>query len=545
MTAGYIRLRPWTLIVLLLSPLTPVAAQTVARWTFDDDPPGVVTSDLLPGLNGVIVDATRVVGAGEQGLALSFARPSARVDLPETAAYALDGAESFSVLLWVRIARQRAPATLLEARDPKSGVTSYRLGLGDHPGRISLWLWASPDAELVSHHRLDDGLWHYIAAAYDAGSRLAYLFVDDQIEDLAAVHGTGPRTAGLRLGSAWDGSRPFDGDLDDIVIHRGVAEDLSRVITTRSLWTFLNPDDVEQARAAYQSYARSAYPFEDAGSGSAGDWKASRDEAEGPEGAREMLQRLRARFMQQAGATKTQQSPEVTPVGEGIELEGYVLERFIMRTEADVPVPLVIACEEPFDDPEPGPAAILLHGRGKAHLLSVAWQVVTGLVDRGMVVCVADCRAVGELTADWDAPGRAELWAAAYDINCLANWLRAREDVDPLSIALAGFGAAAPAAVAAALQDERIARVAALKIGNTYAVGDRRPHGGRVLEVGDLPQMGAALAPRCLWIQGAEQLSAFAWTDRAYRKSCVEPRFLMTGPPVEDQDLTVWLSAGW
>ncbi len=117
---------------------------------------------------------------------------------------------------------------------------------------------------------------------------------------------------------------------------------------------------------------------------------------------------------------------------------------------------------------------------------------------------------------------------------------RSREDVDPARVGCVGYGEGAVIALAAAIYDPALAPVAALELGDTYSVSDRRPRVPRLLTVGDLPQLAATLVPRPLWIQGAGQEESFDWTMRAYELR-EAPGFRLTADEVTGPELAGWL----
>lgn len=228
-------------------------AQVVGSWTFNDDPPGLAIDSGPQGLDGRVTGAQYVVGAGEEGLAVRFDGQQARVDMPRCGAYAFDDRSSFALTLWVRTTAKPAPghATLLMARDETDGTVSFSLTLGRQPGRLGFELWSWPTVKLMSRQRVNDGRWHYIAAAYDAHTNRAYLYVDDELQAVRSVGRGGPGQASLRLGNNILAHQPYAGDIDDVTIFRGIPEEIASMNSAYEQWLLLDPAEITRAQQAY------------------------------------------------------------------------------------------------------------------------------------------------------------------------------------------------------------------------------------------------------------------------------------------------------
>ena len=81
---------------------------------------------------------------------------------------------------------------------------------------------------LISHLEITDGDWHYISVAVDVHEGQARFVLDDDVdefsfEDQGHTVNTGPLTIGAHPSGAGSFESPFDGDIDEIRISRGVV----------------------------------------------------------------------------------------------------------------------------------------------------------------------------------------------------------------------------------------------------------------------------------------------------------------------------------
>jgi len=260
------------------------------------------------------------------------------------------------------------------------------------------------------------------------------------------------------------------------------------------------------------------------------------------------LRKIRDGFVALTHERGVEDVTEAKAMGDPEVIDGCHVERFVITSEQEIPVPTVVVYGR---GKRPRPAVVLVEPDGKAALLTARWELVTDLADQGFVVCAVDPRPFGEHGVNRAAHdmngivfGRPELAVAAHDLKCVAGWLRSREDVDDARVSCVGFGDGAVVAIAAGLYDEGLAQIGALGLGDTYRSRDRLPRCPRVLSVGDLPQLVAALAPRPVWIQGVNQPKAYDWTRGAYRERGVLERFKMTDAQPAEPDIAAWLRAG-
>jgi dienelactone hydrolase len=263
-------------------------------------------------------------------------------------------------------------------------------------------------------------------------------------------------------------------------------------------------------------------------------------------GIRARLDGIRRSFMALTHEAGVRDGAAVRAVGEPKTVDGLRVERVVLTSEKETLVPAVVLTAA-RSRAQGRPAVLLLSPGGKADLLATRWGLAKALVAKGMVVCAADVRPYGELGAnrepldmDGVVVGRPELALGAHDARRVCAYLRTRPDVDPAQVAVVGFGEAGPMAIAAGVYDSKIAAVAALDIGDTYAARDRLPRCPRILTVGDLPQLAAALAPRPVWVAGAAQPKAFDWTAQAYAQAKAAGGFRLTAS-ADDAEVVAWL----
>jgi hypothetical protein len=141
--------------------------------------------------------------------------------------------------------------------------------------------------------------------------------------------------------------------------------------------------------------------------------------------------------------------------------------------------------------------------------------VAGGLLDAGVAVLTIDPRGLGEgqgagrtgdynhLASDTVVLGRPLLAQQAWDVMRAAQYLRTVEGIDPDRVACYGHGAAGLIALFAGALSESIASVVTEETLTTYldAIEDGQPQprwafAAGILEVADIPQVAALIAPR-------------------------------------------------
>lgn len=530
--------------VLIIGILTPVLAacapDTVASWSFDEDSPGRVLDAGPAALHGSATGVRYVDGPGGVGRALSF-RDGGHVVLPP-AVYLKDDATGFSVSFWLRCPRAVRERTIIAAADAPGAPALLMVAL-DSEGRLTLTSPRASDGKLVGRRRLDDGLWHYVAAAYYPQERSILLFVDDQIEargDWNTALAGAPMT--VSLGAAPSGEFPYSGDLDDLEISAGLPEDFERIIRIRDRFVVLEPGQAGRALAEY----RAAAVFGANGVHLGAEFPALPNftEITGPEDAAVLVQKMAYAVAQIVAGNHGVVPGHVYRSSGGFDLEQYRAEPLVITTEPGIPVPAVLLRLAPAADmePSPGPAVILLDDVGKADAAGYHWRLITGLADAGMVVCLADPRGIGELAGTWDIPGRKAWAAGAYDIASLARFLGTRSDVVPGRVICVAFGATALPALAAAAIEPSIARAVIVPGAPELTVTCSCACEG---QYADLPALLAGLAPRPVWVAGNVTEEDLASVFGLYEAFGNGAAFLATADAPFPDDLVKWLRAGW
>ncbi len=203
------------------------------------------------------------------------------------------------------------------------------------------------------------------------------------------------------------------------------------------------------------------------------------------------------------------------------ELDGMTLVRALIRTEADIRVPVVML----LPDARAGrvPAVVIASGAGKASFLAANWDSVAELVQDGICVVVADPRFMGEWALDANAGrmngiflGRPPAAVGSHDLMAVASWLRMRPEIQSDNVGVVGVGDAGPLAVISAALDPGIAYAIAPDIGRTYAAGRVDPTAPHLVTVGDLPEIAASCAPRSVLLGEFADAPAWSVTERAY-----------------------------
>lgn len=127
----------------------------------------------------------------------------------------IDSERSFTLRCRIRTTKGEFCTPLMARHGDQVGIS---LVLGRQTGHLAFESWSWQRVKLQSRQRIDDGQWHAIEVAYDAGTNTALLFVDDDLQGFAELGpGTSP-DAVLRLGNNIGTHQPFAGDLDELTI---------------------------------------------------------------------------------------------------------------------------------------------------------------------------------------------------------------------------------------------------------------------------------------------------------------------------------------
>jgi len=202
------------------------------------------------------------------------------------------------------------------------------------------------------------------------------------------------------------------------------------------------------------------------------------------------------------------------------EIEGLTVERLKIASEPDVRVPAVLIN---MPGAAPGDAVIIVSPGGAQAAWAEHGDEIRRLAADSARVLLMDPRFMGEWAGAVNTPtadlngiflGRPVGALGAHDVLQAAAYLRTRPDVT--RVCAIGYGDAAVLALVAGALDEGIAEVEAREVGDTFLAGRELPRFPQILDVADLPQLAACIAPRPLAISGASDPSAFGATRRTY-----------------------------
>ncbi|HLN28009.1 MAG TPA: alpha/beta hydrolase family protein [Gemmataceae bacterium] len=203
------------------------------------------------------------------------------------------------------------------------------------------------------------------------------------------------------------------------------------------------------------------------------------------------------------------------------------------------------------------PACVLLHMDGKDE--AVKHPLWVALLSKGWIVLSADLRATGASRPAGDAIagaldhnsaehsvwiGRPLLGQWVFDVLSILDWMGTQPEMDSRRFAVVGLGQAGVVAICAAgIFDDRVASAAALQTPATY-VTRQAYHAGthmgllapRIVQIADIPQLAALIAPRRLTLAEAisfqgEKLSlkqlqgAYSFTHSIYKLYKAEDQF--------------------
>jgi dienelactone hydrolase len=183
---------------------------------------------------------------------------------------------------------------------------------------------------------------------------------------------------------------------------------------------------------------------------------------------------------------------------------------------------------------------VLLHLDGKAE--AIKHPVATALLDKGYAVIAPDLRATGESrptgdlvhdAADHNSAehglwiGRPLLGQWVFDVLCILDWMGIQPGLNRSAFTVAGIGSAGVVAVsAAALFDDRIATT--LLVDSRLSLAPEKAYGKDMrmgllapglLRWGDVPQLGALIAPRRLGVAGGVTAEGRKMKEEALKES--------------------------
>ncbi len=235
---------------------------------------------------------------------------------------------------------------------------------------------------------------------------------------------------------------------------------------------------------------------------------------------------------------ETLEPPTVRSLGERGR-DGYRIERIALHTAPGVTVPALVFV--PSRGPARKPAVLYVHGSGKGADAAPAGDI-EALVRSGHVVLAPDPRGIGESRPTSAAGGYDPAWQMLQrallvdrtvvgmqveDLLAACAFLESRDDVDPAGIAVVGKGHGGLLALVLAALQPKVEKVAVEGTVLSYLeIARARYHEGLtaafvrgVLADFDLPDLGAALAPRPLWVVDPRTpTGALVATDRVRKE---------------------------
>lgn len=196
----------------------------------------------------------------ERGAAL-FTEKRSRITFGPHAGLGVDDHESFTLECELRTTAG-AFATILMCRE--GGAVHYSLVMGRKPGHVAFEIWSWNRERAMSRVPLDDGNWHRLAAAYDAGTRSMALIVDGHLHATVPVtrRFAGSNNPSLRLGDNLDEGvvQPFLGAVRNVRMQRGIPTRLDERLALERETRILERARVEEALHAWLRHERRARP---------------------------------------------------------------------------------------------------------------------------------------------------------------------------------------------------------------------------------------------------------------------------------------------
>ncbi len=226
-------------------------------------------------------------------------------------------------------------------------------------------------------------------------------------------------------------------------------------------------------------------------------------------------------------------------------VHGLTMEKLLLETEPGITAPGWLFA--PPTKSARGPALVVVHPAGKEAFTREREDLLRSCLSQGITVLALDPRFRGELHRNWHWNeviwGRPEEGTAATDLIGAGAYLRGRHDVDPKQVFLLGIGETGRFALCAAALDSHWAGVAIDDVGPLYAASDVLQVVPKLLRYGDLPQIAAVIAPRPLWINGAQ--SRFGFTRECYAALAAEARLRCSDlqPIPFFNGITEWVSS--
>lgn len=227
---------------------------------------------------------------------------------------------------------------------------------------------------------------------------------------------------------------------------------------------------------------------------------------ETPADVRQRVQRLRKQFVEALGGF-----PERTPLNPQVvgtlQREGYSVER--VRYESRPHHHVTAALYLPEGEP-PSPGVLYPLGHKAAGKAAEDYQrAAIFMAKNGLAVLAYDPIGQGERAQLLNEAGRPLLGQRVYDVLSVLEYMVKDPMTDRERIALVGVGRAGPIALHAAALDERIAHLTMRRsllswtdvVETPASIGQLANAVPGALEVYDLPELAATLAPRPVTVE--------------------------------------------
>jgi hypothetical protein len=234
-------------LLLTICCANPLRAQVVGFWQFNEKSPGNFTDTNASAIldasgNGhhgtTALPLSYVAGSPAQGnsSAVTFTLSSDNVVVPDpTGAFNFSPGQSITLEALVRTYNigQDGIGAIMNKQGANPGEWWWRINAN---GRQQFWIddGAGGAKNVSGAAALNDGVWHHVAAVFDATAQQVRVYVDYALDgSAAAVYGTSGtigNTNDFWIGAFQNGTRQFDGDMDFARVSLGALDPTNFVL---------------------------------------------------------------------------------------------------------------------------------------------------------------------------------------------------------------------------------------------------------------------------------------------------------------------------
>jgi hypothetical protein len=202
------------------------AYNPVAYWPLNETS-GTTANELVRGSNGVSAGSFAAGFTGATGA--GFGTPHRAMHYDGATAYTqlplLIGSTNFTIVFWVSTATTGGTPNWYNGKglvDGEVGGAVNDFGIALVGAKVGFGI-GNPDTTITSAKSINNGLWHQVAATWDAGSGAMKLFIDGAL-DASGTGPTGARTAppSLRVASIQTSGNYLLGNISDIAMYNQV-----------------------------------------------------------------------------------------------------------------------------------------------------------------------------------------------------------------------------------------------------------------------------------------------------------------------------------